>query len=160
MADQLPKWHKELDIFRKIKPILILEGNILDKYVYPLEGSISKGSVVSLVEYLHYYFKDLGYQNIAVYDEIRGFYNRCEDGYLDRFAELVGARAANGRIEAEFAGKNGSASTYVETALTQSDSPSIVLMDFASRYIADPVNMRQPDVQGFTILQQASLVAA
>lgn len=156
----LSKWHKELDVFRKIKPVLILEGNILDKYVYPLEGSMPKGSVVNLVEYLHYYFKDLGYQNIAVYDEIRGFYNRCEDGWLDRFAQLVDARVTHGRIVAEFAGKNESASTYVETALAQSEAPTVVIMDFASRYIADPVNMRQPDVEGFTILQQASLEAS
>ena len=160
MADRLPKWHMELEIFRKIKPVLILEGNILDKYVYPLDGSTPKGSVLSLVEYLHFYFKDLGYQNIVVYDEIRGFYNQCEDGYLERFAQLVGARAAHGRIEAEFAGKNGSAPVYMEAALTQNHSPSVVLLNFASRYISDPSNLHQPEVEGFTILQQASLTAA
>lgn len=85
--------------------------------IYPLEGSTPKGSIVSLVEYLHYYFKDLGYENIVVYDEIRGFYNRCEEGYIERFAELVHARAAQGRIEAEFAGKNGSATGYMEQEL-------------------------------------------
>ena len=160
MAEQLPKWHRELEIFRKIKPILILEGNVLDKYSYPLEGSTPKGSIVNLVEYLHYYFKDQGYENIVVYDEIRGFYNRCEDGYLERFAKLVGASVGNGNIPAEFAGKEVSASNYVEKALTQSESPAVVLMNFASRYIADPVNMRQQEVEGFTILQQASLTAA
>lgn len=160
MAEYLPKWHKELDIFRKIKPILIMEGNILDKYVYPLEGSTPKGSIVSLVEYLHYYFKDLGYQNIVVYDEIRGFHNPCEDGYLERFARLVGAHAANGSIETEFAGKKGTAAVYMEAALSQSETPTVILMDFASRYITDPANLRQPEVEGFTILQQASLSAA
>ena len=29
-----PKWQKELDIFDRIKPIVILEGNVLDKYQY------------------------------------------------------------------------------------------------------------------------------
>ena len=159
MADGLPKWHKELDIFRKIKSALILEGNILDKYVYPVDGSTPKGSIVSLVEYLHYYFKDAGYENIVVYDEIRGFYNRCEDGYLDRFAQLVNASVTRGYIPAEFAGKEGTATTYIETALKQSESPTVILMNFASRYISDPSNMHQPEVEGFTILQQASLAA-
>ena len=56
----LAKWHQEMDIFRKIKPCLILEGNILDSYMYPLEGSLSQGSIVRLPDYLHYYFKDIG----------------------------------------------------------------------------------------------------
>ena len=159
MAELLPKWHRELDIFRKIKPILILEGNILDKYVYPLEGSIPKGSVVSLVEYLHYYFKDVGYTSIAVYDEITGFYNRCEDGYIEGFAQLVNARTTGEIIEAEFGGKNASAPVYIKTALEQSASPAVVIMDLASRYISDPTNLRQAEVEGFTILQKASLTA-
>lgn len=41
MSDYLPKWHRELDIFNKIKPIIILEGNVLDSYQYPLEGSVA-----------------------------------------------------------------------------------------------------------------------
>ena len=43
MSDFIPKWHRELEIFDKIKPIIILEGNILDKYQYPLDGSMPKG---------------------------------------------------------------------------------------------------------------------
>ena len=73
MEGFIPKWHRELDIFRKIKPTLILEGNVLDSYLYPIEGSIEQGSIVRLSDYLHYYFKDLGYQNIVFFDGIRGF---------------------------------------------------------------------------------------
>lgn len=160
MAEQLPKWHREMEIFRKIKPVLILEGNILDKYVYPLDGSMPKGSVVSLVEYLHYYFKDLGYRNIVVYDEMRGFSNCCESEYIDRFAQLVGASTVHGYIEAEFAGKKGTAPIYMEAALTQTSVPTVILVNFASRLITDPSSMRQPEVEGFTILQKASLTAA
>ena len=74
MGDFIPKWHREIDIFSKIKPIIILEGNVLDRYQYPVDGSVDKGSILRLVEYLHYYFKDQGYQNVAFYDSIRGFY--------------------------------------------------------------------------------------
>ena len=35
MGEFIPKWQKELDIFDRIKPIVILEGNVLDKYQYP-----------------------------------------------------------------------------------------------------------------------------
>lgn len=157
MSDYIPKWHRELDIFNKIKPMIILEGNVLDKYQYPLEGSIKKGSILRLVEYLHYYFKDEGYQNIIFYDSIRGFYNNCEDGYLQKFEKLTGTHADGQYIRAEFKGRNGVAANYVRTAITQNQEATVVIMDFASRYIASPSNMEQPEIDGFTVLLQASL---
>lgn len=157
MEEFIPKWHKELDIFSKIKPILILEGNVLDRYQYPIDGSVDKGSILRLVEYLHYYFKDQGYQNIAFYDSIRGFYNNCEEGYSQQFAKLVGGKVDADTIKAEFKGKTNTAATYIRTALTQSEEATVVVLDFASRYIADPTNMEQPEIDGFTILLQASL---
>lgn len=158
--EPLPRWHRELDIFRKIKPVLILEGNVLDKYVFHLDAEPGRGAPVSCIsEYLHYYFKAAGYENIILYDEIHGFTNRFEEGYLERFAQMVGARAVRDAIPAEFVGKNGTAATYVDAAMTQTESPTVILMDFASRYIPDPSNLRQPEVEGFTILQQTSLVA-
>lgn len=73
MSDYISKWHKELGIFSKIKPLIILEGNVLDSYQYPEEGSTPKGSILRLPEYLHFFFKDMGYQNIVFYDSLRGF---------------------------------------------------------------------------------------
>ena len=46
MSDYISKWHKELSIFSKIKPLIILEGNVLDSYQYPEEGSTPKGSIL------------------------------------------------------------------------------------------------------------------
>ena len=157
MEEFIPKWHRELDIFCKIKPIIILEGNVLDRYQYPVDGSVGKGSILRLAEYLHYYFKDQGYQNIAFYDSIRGFYNNCEEGYVQRFAELVGGTIDADTIKAEFKGKNNTAATYIRTALTQSEEATVVVLDFASRYITDPTNMEQAEIDGFTILLQSSL---
>ena len=62
------KWHKELDIFHKVKPILIMEGNILDQFQYPSDGSIS-----DLNGYLVSYLMEHGYQNIVSFDGIHGF---------------------------------------------------------------------------------------
>ena len=58
MSEYIPKWHRELLIFNKIKPILILEGNVLDKYQYPTDNQfLPKGSITrNLPEYLHFYF--------------------------------------------------------------------------------------------------------
>ena len=73
MNSYISKWHKELEIFSKIKPLLILEGDVLDSYQYPQEGSTPKGSILRLSEYLHFFFKDSGYRNIIFYDSLRGF---------------------------------------------------------------------------------------
>lgn len=153
----IPKWQKELDIFDKIKPIIILEGNVLDKYQYPVEGSIQKGSILRLVEYLHYHFKDCGYQNIVFYDSIRGFYNNCEDGYLSAFARLIGAKEESNTIKSDFKGRTATATDYVSISLTQTQEATVVVMDFASRYITSPDNMEQTEINSLTILMQASL---
>ena len=161
MSEFIPKWHRELEIFDKIKPIIILEGNVLDKFQYPVDGSTAKGSIVSLSQYLFYHFKDCGYSNIVFFDSIRGFYNHFEEGddHLQRFAKLVGASTENHQIRADFKGRNGTAPDLVKNALVQNQEATVVVMDFASRYIASPTNMEQSEIDGFTVLLQASLDA-
>ncbi len=158
MSDYISKWHKELGIFTRIKPLIILEGNVLDSYQYPEEGSTPKGSILRLPEYLHFYFKDMGYQNIAFYDSLHGFYNTCEEGYIEAFARLVGGSAAQGYLKAGFkgGGKNGAADIVCK-ALSQNSEATVIIMDFASRYIISPDNMEQSEVDSFTVLLQASL---
>lgn len=160
-TDYISKWHKELGIFSKIKPLIILEGNVLDSYQYPEEGSTPKGSILRLPEYLHYYFKDSGYQNIVFYDSLRGFYNTCEEGYLENFAELAEVSASHGFIKADFKGgnKNDGAPNIVRKTLSQNKEATVIVMDFASRYITSPDNLEQSEVDSFTVLLQASLEA-
>lgn len=159
IENYIPNWHKELAIFSKIKPLLILEGNVLDSYQYPEEGSTPRGSILRLSEYLHFYFKDSGYQNIIFYDSIRGFYNTSEDGYLDRFASLTKSTPSQGFIKSEFKGahRKDSAVNLVRKALSQSAEATVIVMDFVSRYIVSPDNMEQSEVDSFTVLLQTAL---
>ena len=46
MGEYIAKWHRELGIFCRIKPLIIVEGNVLDVYQYPVEGSTPKGSKI------------------------------------------------------------------------------------------------------------------
>ena len=73
MEEYIAKWHRELGIFCRIKPLILIEGNVLDVYRYPVEGSAPKGSILRLPEYLHYYFEDLGYQTVAFLTVCRAF---------------------------------------------------------------------------------------
>jgi len=160
MNETITKWHKELGIFSRIKPLIILEGNVLDAYQYPVEGSTPKGSILRLPEYLHYFYKDMGYSSIVFYDSLRGFYNTCEEGYLQRFATLTESTVTGGCVRGDFKGgrPDGAAAT-VRRALSQSTEPTVIVMDFASRYITSPDNMDQSEVDSFTLLLQASLDA-
>ncbi|MBQ9429479.1 MAG: ATP-dependent Clp protease ATP-binding subunit [Clostridia bacterium] len=158
MEEQIAKWHRELGIFSGIKPLLILEGNVLDIYQYPIEGSTPKGSILRLPQYLHFYFRDAGYRNIVFFDSMRGFYSTCEDGDIERMAKLCGVSAAAGTIRSEFKG-GGNAPALVRQMLTQSKEASVVIMDCASRYIPSPENLQQVEVDSFTVLMQTSLEA-
>ena len=139
MSEYIPKWHRELSIFSRIKPLIMLEGNIYDSYQYPSEGSIPKGSILRLTDYLHYFFKDMGYEVITFYDSLRGFSNPCEEGYLEAFAKLVGVRVTDGSVTAAFKGNNaGGAVQLMRSALSQNKQPCVIVMNFASRYIVSP----------------------
>jgi len=51
MAPLISKWHRELELFSAVKPLIILEGNVLDQYRYPVTGSIPEDTLVPLPEY-------------------------------------------------------------------------------------------------------------
>lgn len=156
-TEYIAKWHREMGIFCRIKPLIIVEGNVLDVYQYPTEGSISKGSILRLPEYLHYYFTDLGYQDIVFYDSMQGFYNSCEEGHIENFAKMTDARLDGRFIRCDFKGKANSASAIVRTAVSQNKVSTAIIMNLASRYITSPDNVDQSEVDSFTNLMLASL---
>ena len=162
MNDYIPKWHIELSIFDKIKPLLILEGNVLDKYQYPAENAfLPKGSITrSLSEYLYYYFRNEGYPGVVFYDSLEGFYDPIEPCSVDRFAASLGLEAANGRLPAPFtAGLVPSAPEIISRALSQTDEARVILMNFASRYITSPDRLTQPETDSFSRLLKAAMEA-
>lgn len=159
-----PKWHRELGIFNRIKPLIILEGNILDKYVYPEENDYaSKGEILDLNSYLYAFYKNLGYQHVIFYSHIRGFFtdaNDCENA-MDEFGKLVNqnveTQGLNKFIPAQFTGRSPAAPDVVSMALEQEVESAVIIMDFVSRYIVAPNSMQQPDVLSFTKLQESAL---
>ena len=156
----IPKWHRELDLFSHIKPLIILDGNVLDVYQYPVDGSMPRGSIVRLTEYLHFHYLDTGYQTIIFYDSLKGFYNPCDVTMIQKFSSLVHAKVKGDVVEASFKGTaNNSASTLINELLTQNEQASVVIMNMASRYIPSPDNLNQDEVDAFTALLNVSLDA-
>lgn len=157
MNDSKSNWTRELDIFSKIKPLIILEGDIFDLY-----HSYSGDSIVDLQQYLHFYFKEQGYKSIVFYDSVRGFYNHCEpyEKYLQVFAELVGLRSDGNSDAIDSPFTKNDAVQSIQRSLSQNRMPSVVIMNFASRYIADPQHLEQRAVDCYNLLHQAALNAS
>ena len=156
----IPKWHRELELFIQIKPLIILDGNVLDVYQYPLEGSTPKGSIIRLTDYLYSYFKDCGYKNVVYYDNIEGFYNHRDPEMIKAFATLINGKEYESAIQAPFRGaQGGSVAPLVERALSQSKESTVIIMNMASRYIVSPDNLQQDEVDAYNSLVKASLNA-
>ena len=159
MTDFTPRWHKELEIFMRVKPIIILEGNVMDIFQYPIEGGVAKGTFLRLTEYLHYFFLDHGYRHVVIYDHLQGFHNPSEPTQTDRFAEMVQENAANHIVPAPFKGRGAKAAELTQRALRSNQESVSIVMDFASRYITASDRMDQSEVDAFTQLQQAGMEA-
>ena len=71
------QWKEELDTYRSIQKMFILEGNVSDLQI--LSEGLESGDLVSLEEFLHVYLTNTGYQNVVFYNRIDGFYNAYDD---------------------------------------------------------------------------------
>ncbi len=88
---------------------------------------------------------------------MQGFYNSCEEGHIQSFAELTHAKLEGDYIRSDFKGKANSATSLVRTAVNQNKQPVAIVMNLASRYITSPDNIDQSEVDSFTNLLLASM---
>lgn len=158
--DYIPKWHRELELFSQIKPVILLDGNILDVYQYPIDGSLPKGSIVRLPDYLYYFYKDRGYEDIVFYDNLVGFSNPYDSTMIQKFGNQFQSRDYNGIIQAPFLGdKPGGAVRMIAKALEQNKMSTVIILNMASRYISSPDALSQDELDAFHGLVRASLQA-
>lgn len=166
-----PKWHRDIEIFSKINSVLIIEGNIFDKFFY-------KNVMYSLCDYLYLIFKENGYEGIAYYDLVlKGFYCRKEKEQpesLVKFGQACGIfnsecndvkgqaiKDANNDfcITGSFKGVNALAPLYTLRAMKQNSIPTVVVYDLASHLINSSGNITQEENESFTTLLKAGLDA-
>ncbi|MBQ9210802.1 MAG: ATP-dependent Clp protease ATP-binding subunit [Clostridia bacterium] len=161
MDQLISKWHRELELFSGIKPLLILEGNVLDQYRYPVSGSLQQDEIVPLSRYLYTYFKDEGYDQIVFYSNLVGFVSPYDPTMLSRYASLSGAEISQGAIQAEFKGNDANtAPNVIRRAMGQQQAATVTVLEMASHYITTPERMDQQDVNSFNILLQSALSSA
>ena len=145
-----PRWRRELEIFRRVKPVLILEGNVLDVYRVP-----GGGEAVGLGECLHGLLRAWGYHNIVFYNSRRGFANPFDPGCARDFARLMGLSEHQLTERGAFRGRSGAAA-LMASAMTQEREPAAMVLEYASRTIVSPERPEQAEVDAFTELLQAS----
>ena len=115
MEALIPKWHRELELFSAVKPLLIMEGNITDQYRYPVDGSVRQDEIISLSRYLQAYFSDEGYDQVIFYSNLVGFVSPYDPSMLERFAALTETEIKQGAIPSEFKGNDANTAPNVIT---------------------------------------------
>lgn len=157
------KWHNEIEIFRQIKPCIILEGNILDQFQYPTEPFRNR----HLPEYLYKLLKDLGYNVVVIYDESKGFYavsggQRDLVAFADLLQDVPGFRLTNDMIRCPFSAQ-GSCYTpsnpeSADSARNKNDGQLLDSVCPAAATIGEAVTnaLRQSDVSVAIIMDMAS----
>ena len=139
MAPLISKWHRELELFSAVKPLIILEGNVLDHYRYPVAGSLAEDTLAPLPEYLNGFLTDNGYSQVAFYSNLVGFMNPYDPGMLSAFAHQNGCTVKSGAIPAEFKGNTQeTAPNIIRRAMAQGSAATAIVLELASHYIITP----------------------
>ena len=97
MISETAQWKEELNTYRSIQKMFILEGNVADLQMVT-EGP-DCGELVDLEEYLHLYLRGQGYHTIVFYNRIDGFYNYYDSSgkMVQEFCEIAGLEQAKGK---------------------------------------------------------------
>lgn len=148
------KWHSELDIFRKLKSCIILEGNIYDQFHFSKDPSNVKDDLPS---YLLKYLSDVGYEVISFFDERRGFYCDEDRDDISKLGDIC-RHLQNLKIEDDTIPccfTNQMLGKILESVFNQAMTPTAVIMDMASRYIVSPDSMGIQEVNAFSGILRA-----
>lgn len=160
----IPKWYRELNCFIKIKSTFLFEGNIYD--VLPQFGNLhdSYDSFTELDEFLHIFNTKLGYK-VCFYDSINGFYNRFDENVINNiFATInIGGidieECPNEMIKKKLIIPLEDAGKLTKKIMVESNVPTVVILNFASRYIQAPDRLNSAERELYTNLLYASLNA-
>lgn len=158
------KWHDEIEVFKSIIPCIVLEGNVLDRFHYMGEPT---RRMRTLPSYLLKMFSDYGYDIVSYYDTKRGFYEDRDRVGIDipRIIECCSRVSYINPSDKEIAcpfisvPEKPQLSEILAAVLTQTERPSAIIMDMASRYIVSPDQMDKCDVDAFTDLLRVIRIA-
>lgn len=144
------QWREELNTYRSIQKMFILEGNINDLQM--VSEGMGCGELVDLEEYLHIYLRSQGYHTVVFYNRIDGFYNVYDDtGHMvsDFYAQ---ARLGGGSKKPDIqTSMNG-----IRTALREQEHAVAVVIKMAGQLIGSPEHLEEGEIEYLSTLMLAA----
>lgn len=147
---KLPKWHREIDIYRAFRTTFIVEGNVRDQQNWVLEDH-SNFLLKSLDQYLDKYLKQSGYDEVIFYNRIDGFYdsahrNICEE--LSKYEKFACRDSKDMTV--------GQAASLVRKIVRNETIPCAVVIDYASLLVRKPNDLSDNEMETIGKLFMAS----
>ena len=146
---EIAQWKEELNTYRSIQKLFILEGNVADRQV--ITEGIESGELVDLNEYLHIFLVSQGYHTIVFYNRIDGFYNIYDDsGQMVRiFLQQAGLTDSSRKLDIQ------TAMTGIRHALRGREHSTAVIIEMSGQLIGNAEHLYESEIEYLTILQLA-----
>lgn len=146
---EIAQWKEELNTYRSIQKLFILEGNVADRQV--ITEGIESGELVDLNEYLHIFLVSQGYHTIVFYNRIDGFYNIYDDsGQMVRiFLQQAGLTDSSRKLDIQ------TAMTGIRHALRGREHSTAVIIEMSGQLIGNAEHLDESEIEYLTILQLA-----
>lgn len=143
------QWKEELNTYRSIQKMFILEGNTTDLQLVT-EGP-ERGTLVDLEEYLHIYLKRQGYHIITFYNRIDGFYNYYDDSsrMVEEFCLQADLHKGTQELDMQ------SAMRSIRTVMSRQEHSTAVVIQQAGQLIGNAEHLGEGEIENLLILMRA-----
>ena len=147
-STQKPRWLRDLIRFLPLRSQFVLSGNVRDLQIHePAPGEVT---AVPLVTILIDQLRKAGYQRIVTFDPVTGFRGVSAPGTgadeRDEILRTLGLMPTNGTA----VGGVGLLTTTLERFVASDGSPTVLVIDFASRLVVRHEALSQPEHQLFS----------
>lgn len=144
---KIPKWHKELDIYKSFRSTFIIEGNTNDLQQWIEEDGETFYSM-SLEDYIDDYLRRNGYDNIIFYNRIDRFYMKTGD-VNSVVRELIGKDIKCDMTINE-------AASVIRALIKNKKKNCAVVINYASILLSSVSNLSEGEVEALGKLYLAS----
>jgi hypothetical protein len=147
-STQKPRWLRDLIRFLPLRSQFVLSGNVRDLQIHePAPGEVT---AVPLVTILVDQLRKAGYQQVVTFDLITGFRGVSAPGMgadeRDEILRTLGLMPTNGTA----VGGIDLLMTTLERFVASDGSPTVLVIDFASRLVVRHEALSQPEHQLFS----------
>ena len=144
------KWQKDLEIFRNTSTCFIVEGNVHD--LQPVVREDECYGAVSLLQYLHNYLVETGYERVVFYNRSDGFHNPFDSAMVNSIVAQAPTRGRNAGSASRSVTSILDATETIRSSLQDIKHPTAIVIDLANTVISSPDNLSSDEMESFTRL--------